>query len=425
MAWAAQTSPEYTEAERLQILAFAYGYATHATGDFFAHSLVNEFTEGVFPAVFDIVGGVPDGARELANGLRHLMMEDYFNQATPRFDANGERNLLPERRHLRRRDAGHRLRRADALHLRDAAQAVPRRPVGARQHRPDVHRRHTSPTRCRRASSAFMRTDGGSFLQEQFEAGMLVHTFGFANAANNGEYRIIHVTVDQMVVAPSFAAGRRQPVRLLAARQRDRHRRRGHRHARRARPDPRRLLQPPGGARRGGRGGRHRGRRPAAARAGPDHRGVLQRPRAADRRHPGPGRDADAAAGRGPRPGLPAQLERRDRRRRPQLGRVRPAHLQGPLRRRQPPLLAEPRSPQRGRRRRPEPRRRRGRRGHHRLDHRLARRPERRRRPRGLLHRPPPVGDVRHAQGRRRGRGRARRRHRTCSTRSRSGRCGC
>ena len=95
MAWAAQTSPEYTEAERLQILAFAYGYATHATGDFFAHSLVNEFSEGVFPAVFDIVGGVPDGARELANGLRHLMMEDYFNQATPRFDANGERSLLP------------------------------------------------------------------------------------------------------------------------------------------------------------------------------------------------------------------------------------------------------------------------------------------------------------------------------------------
>ena len=95
MAWAAQTSPEYTEAERLQILAFAYGYATHATGDFFAHSMVNEFSEGIFPAVFDIVGGVPDGARELANGLRHLMMEDYFNQATPRFDANSERDLLP------------------------------------------------------------------------------------------------------------------------------------------------------------------------------------------------------------------------------------------------------------------------------------------------------------------------------------------
>ena len=35
------------------------------------------------------------------------------------------------------------------------------------------------------------------------------------------------------------------------------------------------------------------------------------------------------------------------------------------------------------------------------------------------------VGDVRHAQGGRRGGGRARRRHRACSTRSRSGRCDC
>ena len=47
MAWAAQDpSSPFDAVERLQILAFSYGYATHAAGDFWAHTLVNEFTEG-------------------------------------------------------------------------------------------------------------------------------------------------------------------------------------------------------------------------------------------------------------------------------------------------------------------------------------------------------------------------------------------
>ena len=40
---------EPADAEKQQILAFAYGFMTHAAGDMWAHTLVNEFAEGVFP----------------------------------------------------------------------------------------------------------------------------------------------------------------------------------------------------------------------------------------------------------------------------------------------------------------------------------------------------------------------------------------
>ena len=222
MAWAAQTSPEYTEAERLQILAFAYGYATHATGDFFAHSLVNEFSEGVFPAVFDIVGGVPDGARELANGLRHLMMEDYFNQATPRFDANGERNLLPNGDISDDETPGIVFDAPTRFIYETLLKPFPDDPSA----RANTGRTFisvdtvTNPLSLFNGQLAFRRTDGGSFVQEEFEVGMLVHTFNFASAANSGKYRVLEVAEDYLVVARSFAAG---PARL-PARGRDRHR---------------------------------------------------------------------------------------------------------------------------------------------------------------------------------------------------------
>ena len=79
MAWSAQSSSDFTADEKLQILSFAYGYATHAAGDSLSHTLVNEFTEGVFPAAFDIVVGqttseadrhAPDVEESLAHGGR-------------------------------------------------------------------------------------------------------------------------------------------------------------------------------------------------------------------------------------------------------------------------------------------------------------------------------------------------------------------
>lgn len=56
-AWLAQSSAEYTSDEKSQILAFSYGFLTHAAGDLWAHTLVNELSGGVFPAVSDVLTG--------------------------------------------------------------------------------------------------------------------------------------------------------------------------------------------------------------------------------------------------------------------------------------------------------------------------------------------------------------------------------
>jgi hypothetical protein len=92
MAWAAQKDPSFTADERPQILAFTYGYATHAAGDLFAHTLVNEFSEGIFPSVPDIA----QDDRDLANAVRHLMVEGYIGDATPGFDNVSDHTLLPD-----------------------------------------------------------------------------------------------------------------------------------------------------------------------------------------------------------------------------------------------------------------------------------------------------------------------------------------
>jgi hypothetical protein len=91
-AWAAQTDPRYGAAERGQILAFAYGFATHAAGDMWAHTFVNDFAEGIFPAVGDIVSDV--GKAEIA--IRHLIVEGYIGDATPGYDGNLDRQDLPD-----------------------------------------------------------------------------------------------------------------------------------------------------------------------------------------------------------------------------------------------------------------------------------------------------------------------------------------
>src|SRR4029079_5853032 len=97
MAWAAQTDSSFSDAERSQALAFAYGFATHAAGDLFAHTLVNEFSEGVYPAYLDILSGLVHGETEgFANALRHIMVEGYIGDATPGKDHNGDRSLLPD-----------------------------------------------------------------------------------------------------------------------------------------------------------------------------------------------------------------------------------------------------------------------------------------------------------------------------------------
>lgn len=90
-AWAAQTDPAYSNAEREQILAFAYGYMAHGAGDMWAHTFVNGFAQGVFPGLTDIL----TDADNASIALRHLIGELYIGDAAPGFDGNKDRQLVP------------------------------------------------------------------------------------------------------------------------------------------------------------------------------------------------------------------------------------------------------------------------------------------------------------------------------------------
>lgn len=86
-AWAAQSDPQYTPDQRAQILAFVYGYLTHAAGDMWGHTLINDFAGGVFPSVTKTFSDLGQGdTRRLLIALRHIVAEGYVGDATPGFD---------------------------------------------------------------------------------------------------------------------------------------------------------------------------------------------------------------------------------------------------------------------------------------------------------------------------------------------------
>jgi N6-adenosine-specific RNA methylase IME4 len=76
-AWLAQDDASYSDAQKQQILAFAYGYLTHAAGDMWAHTLVNDVAHGVFPGVGEIVSDKESA--EIA--IRHVIIEGYIGHA--------------------------------------------------------------------------------------------------------------------------------------------------------------------------------------------------------------------------------------------------------------------------------------------------------------------------------------------------------
>lgn len=86
-AWDAQSDRRYGGKQKKQVLAFAYGFLTHAAGDVWAHTFVNEFAEGVFPALSDVA----TDAEAAAVALRHIVVEGYVGDATRGFDANPDR----------------------------------------------------------------------------------------------------------------------------------------------------------------------------------------------------------------------------------------------------------------------------------------------------------------------------------------------
>ena len=72
MAWKAQADDTYSPEEKLQILAWTYGFATHAAGDFWAHTLINDLDGGIWPPLDDVLLH-PESAA--ANVIRHLLIE--------------------------------------------------------------------------------------------------------------------------------------------------------------------------------------------------------------------------------------------------------------------------------------------------------------------------------------------------------------
>src|SRR4051812_3032687 len=64
-------------AEGQQVLAFTYGFLVHAAADVFAHTLVNRYAEGVFPAVREL-----GSYGSLRIALRHLIVEGYIDKHT-------------------------------------------------------------------------------------------------------------------------------------------------------------------------------------------------------------------------------------------------------------------------------------------------------------------------------------------------------
>lgn len=91
-AWSAQADPAYTPMEGSQILAFTYGYLIHAAGDVWSHTLVNDFSGGVFPSLDESFFSDTD---KVENAIRHVIVEGYIDDATPGFDGDPARGPAP------------------------------------------------------------------------------------------------------------------------------------------------------------------------------------------------------------------------------------------------------------------------------------------------------------------------------------------
>jgi hypothetical protein len=81
----------YTEQEKLQSLAFAYGFLTHGAGDLWAHTMINELSGDIFPGVSEIL--TEKSKAEIA--IRHILLEGYVGAATVGADKNPEESVLP------------------------------------------------------------------------------------------------------------------------------------------------------------------------------------------------------------------------------------------------------------------------------------------------------------------------------------------
>src|SRR5262249_15872086 len=185
MAWAAQTEPPYTPHDRQQILAFAYGYATNAASKTFYQTLVNEFS-----------GGTGNNAA-LANTVRQILVEGYVADATPGFDADSTRTVLPDGDVSDNATPGITLDVPTRFVYETLITPFPGDPTAAA----DTGR--TTLT-VNLATNSFERPSGSS-LDDHFAVGQQIYGFGFNN--NNGKYTVSAVTALTLTVQETLSAG--------------------------------------------------------------------------------------------------------------------------------------------------------------------------------------------------------------------------
>ncbi|MCW5624529.1 MAG: LEPR-XLL domain-containing protein, partial [Burkholderiales bacterium] len=205
MAWAAQDDWSYSAVEKSQILAWAYGMATHAAGDHWAHNLVNEFAEGVFPAVGDIVESLTTEQRELANFLRHFLVEGYLGDATPGYDNNPDRTTLPDGDVSDDSTPGIEYAAPTRFIYEALIRPMANDPTLLTSTATSELIGSSPLVSIRVAGNQFIRIDaGGDFLKDGFELdadrNLWINTSGFANAANNGRFRVLAVTATAITV---------------------------------------------------------------------------------------------------------------------------------------------------------------------------------------------------------------------------------
>ena len=202
MAWAAQSDPWFSAAEKSEILAWSYGFLTHSAGDHWAHTLVNDFAEGIFPAVGEIVDSLTSDQRELANALRHFLTEAYLGDATPGFDGNPERTVLP-----------------DGDVSDDSTPGIPFDAPTRFIYESLIRPFAQDPTPLVKtdlgddgvltvdaATQSFARSTG-SFIDDGFKVGQKITTAGFSNAANNGVFHVTAVTATALTVSETTLVG--------------------------------------------------------------------------------------------------------------------------------------------------------------------------------------------------------------------------
>lgn len=82
-AWDAQSDPGYGAEEKGQILAFTYGFLGHAAEDTWGHTIVNDFSGGIYPPISD--SHTPQQEEALIVP-RHIVIEAYVAIVTPGYD---------------------------------------------------------------------------------------------------------------------------------------------------------------------------------------------------------------------------------------------------------------------------------------------------------------------------------------------------